>query len=403
MAGKRRKFHELGAHNDIKYRGPLSYQVFQVLGWCCIALTFAVILMKAGIKLSATHNTEVFNRLTSVRDFLSYVASMSLPFLLIANFSRILSNEEGYKKQLIRNGAIMGSIAVVVIFFVYRYVIGAIAVISKEPAQAMPAITRLFRKINPTGFLAFNVFVDLFLCTLFMYFLDHRPKRFFTGKKVILFRLFALLPIAYEVCSIFLKAWSAKGEIQLPLWSFPLLTVKPPITFAVFIILAVFVKTRELRYCWHGKRTHQEYQEFLKTNRNSLHFSVFLSILLVVAGVIDLMILVFMLAKDNSALLTQPETVQITETYIALSVPYAIGFGGAFPIMFTAPIVLLYSYNKIPKNKMISMVIPIVGITVILLIIIQGVYQLLHVSGIRIDLNGIADTLDTISALLTAQ
>ena len=35
---------------------------------------------------------------------LVYVPPLSLPFLLIANFSRILINEEGYKKQLLRNG-----------------------------------------------------------------------------------------------------------------------------------------------------------------------------------------------------------------------------------------------------------------------------------------------------------
>ena len=37
----RKKLHELGAHNDIRYRGPLSYQTFQVLGWSCIILSIA--------------------------------------------------------------------------------------------------------------------------------------------------------------------------------------------------------------------------------------------------------------------------------------------------------------------------------------------------------------------------
>ena len=40
-------------------------------------------------------------------------------------------------------------------------------------------------------------------------------------------------------------------------------------TFMVFIFLAIHIKTRELRYCRHGK-THEEYQAFLKEQQESL-------------------------------------------------------------------------------------------------------------------------------------
>ena len=49
---KRRKFHEHGAHNDIKYRGPISYQGFQVLGWLCIVMGVVVVMMKLSIKVN---------------------------------------------------------------------------------------------------------------------------------------------------------------------------------------------------------------------------------------------------------------------------------------------------------------------------------------------------------------
>ena len=42
----------------------------------------------------------------------------------------------------------------------------------------------------------------------------------------------------------------------------------------LFVVLAVFIKTRELRFRRRGG-THEEYQQFLLTNRNSLHFSAF--------------------------------------------------------------------------------------------------------------------------------
>ncbi|MBP5552919.1 MAG: hypothetical protein J6X41_06015, partial [Spirochaetales bacterium] len=139
------------------------------------------------------------------------------------------------------------------------------------------------------GFFAFNIFIDLFLCTSVMYFLNHQPKRVFVGKKRIIFRLFAILPIAYEALSIYLKWLSTGNEIRLPFIIYPLLTVKPPMTFVTFIILALFVKIREKRFCRNG-RSLEEYQEFLNTRRNSLNFSVFASIVLVVMGLVDLYI-----------------------------------------------------------------------------------------------------------------
>ena len=58
-------------------------------------------------------------------------------------------------------------------------------------------------------------------------------------------------------------------------------------TFVLFVALALFVKTRELRFRRHGK-THEEYRAFLKTRRNSWNFSVFLAIMLVIVSLLDL-------------------------------------------------------------------------------------------------------------------
>ena len=83
---------------------------------------------------------------------------------------------------------------------------------------------------------------------------------------------------------------SANRQIHLPLWIFPFLTVKPPMTFVLFIILAVYVKARELRFRRHGK-THADYQEFLKTRKNSWNFSVFLAIMMVAVSVLDFVVM----------------------------------------------------------------------------------------------------------------
>ena len=368
---KRVRLHEASAENDIRYRGPLSYQHFQIFGWLCIVLSVVLVMLKLGSKADEGLARDAGTLVT----VLEYITSLSLPFLLIANFSKILNNSEGYKKQLIRNGATAVGIGLVAYVFFSRYVVSAAGKLVEDPENVLPVMTGLFRGFSGSGFMAINLFVDLFLCTLFMFFLNARPKRVFTGKKVLVLRVLAILPIAYETASIIIKFKAAMGEITLPIWSFSLLTVKPPMTFVVFVLLAIHMKTRELRFCRHG-RTHEEYQAFLQTNRNSKQFSVYLAVVLVVAAVLDfiMMIVMMFLAAPNADALVSAETEEMMRF---AQVAIDVGFGGSVMLIVVAPIMLLYSYTRIPKNKMISTLLPAVAIVLIILIVIEGIYQML--------------------------
>ena len=61
----------------------------------------------------------------------------------------------------------------------------------------------------------------------------------------------------------------------------------------------------------------------------------------------------------------------------------SIGFGKSTCLIFFAPIVLLFNYTKIPKNKTVGMLIPVVGILLIALIGVQGIYQLVKIAPIK--------------------
>ena len=369
MGRKRRKLHEVSINEDIRYKGPLSYLHFQMLGWLCIVLTALSLMLALGAKLDENLAKET----AGLSGILAYVTDMSLPFLLIANFSKILNNSEGYKKQLIKNGAAALAIFAVSAGFFSRYVVGTAGKMVTDPEDVLPLMTQLFRKYSPGGFVAFNLFIDLFLCTLFMFFLNARPKRVLTGKKVLILRVLALLPLAWEAASWILKWKSAQGNITLPFWCFPLLTVKPPVTFVVFMLLAVHMKTRELRFCRHG-RSHEEYLAFLKTNRNSFHFSVFLAVILVLAALADFIILMVLMGLQAGSLETLANEVEARYMEFS-SAAVAVGFGGAVSLLFVAPLVLLYSYTREPANKMISMLIPAVGIVLILILFLEGIHQ----------------------------
>lgn len=230
------------------------------------------------------------------------VSNLSLPFLLIAVFAQLLNTDEGYSKSVLVNGAATAGICALFYLVFYRYIVGGVATFLVNPSDALPSVSALLSIVAPYGFFAFNLFVDLFLCALTMLFLNYKPRHVFKGKSRIFFRLLALLPIAYEVGCMLLKIRSARGTVQIPIWAWPLLTVKPPMAFALFVTLALFVKTRELRFRRHGK-SHEEYQEFLKTRRNSWNFSVFLAVMMVLVSLADLAVVTgFSLNEVTSSL-----------------------------------------------------------------------------------------------------
>lgn len=441
---RRTKIHEVTAENDIRYRGPLTYQHFQILGWLCIAASQAALILNIIIKTDPSAAA----RFGGMKTMLGYMSELSLPLLLIANFAQILDDSDGYKKQLLKNAAAAALVFGLSLLLFYRYLVGGAAGISTEPGEAEQDMALLAHLITPTGFVSFNLFIDLLMCTLVMFFLNYRPKRVFTGKLEHVFRLFTLLPIAYEVICMILKVKSAEGDISLPVWAFPLMTVKPPMTFVLFIILAVFIKTRELRFRRHGK-THEDYQAFLRTNRNSLGFSVFLAVMVAVVSFLDFAVLttysVFGTASTMARIAEEMEAQGATasslsegteaepgapsgepgeretagkalapepvpeegermadEAYSEMltqiaaekaKVGYALGFGGSIPMFVLAPLILLFSYTREPRMKKAGMFIPLGGIALILFMYLEGFrYLMWHLPVGKIDLKSLRES-----------
>jgi len=388
---KRMKFHEFTTENDIKYRAPLNYQHFQILGWACIVAAVAAGIISLGGKVAGEGVIKQYGTLGSV---LSFISQFSLPLLLMASFARILNNTDNIKKLLIINGGAAAGIFIVTTFIGSRYFIGILQKILIPTDQVVPMVTEIIRAFVPGGFLAFNMFVDLFLCTLMMYFLNARPKRVFTGKKILILRCMVILPIAYEAVCFWLKLQAIKYQITLPLWSFPLLTMKPPIMILLFIVMAFVVKIREYRYCKHGN-THEDYQAFMQTNRNSFHLSIRLCILMIIFAVVDLALLVlltYLNANAFGAVNASGEIAQETsDTFVSLSL--AVGIGKSWPIGLLAPFMLLFSYNREPKNKKISLILPAVAIVLCIFIVLEatrmGVGMIMD--GKQIDVNKLAN------------
>jgi hypothetical protein len=364
--GKKKKLHEVDLSSDIRYRGPFSYRSFQIFGWICIVLSQVALWMGIIGHLYRRIDPIIEIKLIDPQMFLSAVSYLSIPFLLLSNFALILNCRDSYKGQLLRYGIASAAVIILSLCLYYRYFVHAIAVITQNsPGEA----SRFLEDLFPYGFRAFNFFVDLFLCALFLFFLNYQPGKLFTGKKVIIFRLFAVFPAAYEVILIILKALSVKGALHMPAAVYPFLPVKPPMMFLVFLVLALYLKNRESRFCRNG-RTHEEYSAFLQTNRNALHFSIFTAVLMAATGLADLLIFRLFIGMDFRTLFTARADI----FDIVVGRAFAIGFGYGATMLVMAPIILLFSYTRTHRNQMIDLIIPLGGIAIILVIYLEGLH-----------------------------
>ena len=200
---------------------------------------------------------------------------------------------------------------------------------------------------------------------------------------VILMIRFILNSILSKLFFMVLKYEAAHGRFVLPLWTYPFMPVKPIMTFALFLFLAIHVKAREYRFCRKG-RTHEEYMEFQKTNQNSFHFGILLAISMLITGLVDAG-LAFLINNYQFVSLGIAENVdQKLQVYMTT---YALGFGKASSSMvIAAPLMLLYSFNRVPKRKIISLLVPAAAIALALILVIEGLHY-----GIGVYLKGITD------------
>lgn len=376
--GRISKFERTSA-NDIRYRGPLSYRHLTIMGWLCISCKVLDVLTSLGISLDP-NQPDWFYALHNVTGVLGYFA---LPLFLLANFAIILDKKKTYKQQLMKYGGL--SLAVVVIFVILKEhnLVGVYTAALGDRAQANKLITDALWESAVSGSLIFNLFIDLFLCTLFMFFLEYVPQNHFQGKKLRLFRAMALIPVLYEVGALAVRIRIALVDEKPPYLIYPFLTTKPFMSFILFIILALHIKLEGVRFEKNGK-TEAEFEAYTQTNAHSLRFSIFTSIMIAVTSVLDFVLYTYsitLLSYLGAGIDLNAEFTAETEQKLYGMLPLAEKVVGAWkigthwPMLLLIPVVLLFSYTRRCKNNKIDTLIPAGGVLLALLVGIEGVHQ----------------------------
>lgn len=366
---KKRSIYDVTPENDIRFKGVFSYRHFRIAGWVCMAMTVASILLGLGMKMSP----KITEKYSTVHSVLSFFAELGVFLFLFANFAVIIDKKSSYKKLFIMYGALSAGFVLLFADIYYRFLGGVVGSIAEVTGENITTA-----ELMNGGFKAFNVFLDMLLCTAVIFFIDYRPKKYFVGKKLYIFRAFAALPILYELVCILLKYFSTVEGLRLHPMVSPFLTTKPVLCFLLFVRMAFYIKGTETKFLKHGK-TLEDYDAFMKTNTNSFRFAKKFALMAFIYGLIDLavvVIMVFLRLANAGALeaLTDPgvnsaEAGQLLDYVIEEA--KSIGFGGASLMIVIAPFILFFSYTKNYKKSKVDTMIPVGAIAVIVLVGIE--------------------------------
>ena len=373
---KRISMYDVTPENDTtKFKGIFSYRHFRIAGWVCMAMALANIMIGLGMKLSS----RVAEKYSGVHDVLSFFAELGVFLFLFANFAVIIDKKSSYKKLFIMYGALSAGFVLLFADVYYRFLGGIVGSINDEMGTTIDT-----SDLMSGGFQAFNIFLDMLLCTAVVFFIDYKPTKFFVGKKLYIFRAFAALPILYELACILLKYFATVDGLKLHPMVSPFLTTKPVLCFLLFVRMAFYVKGRETKFLNHGK-TLEDYDAFMRTNRNSLQFARKFALMTLLYGFIDLVVVLILviLRLVNAGLLQafldagadNQETTQLLD-YV-LGEARAIGFGGAVSMIFIVPFIFFFSYSKRYKKSKVDTLIPVGAVAVIGLVVIEAGRKLL--------------------------
>lgn len=372
---KKMKMVKITPETDIKYRGPLSYRHLRIIGWLAFAISqIAVILALAGkVDPNIAAGSEGW------RTFLNAFHDLMMPLFLVANFSFILRGHTKFKSLFIKFGVLSLAFAAGYYLIYEHYVVGFVGAFVGDRALGRDIIEEMILGVNGGSAKTLNVFIDLLLCTAFYYFLVYKPKKFFQGKKIILFRLLAILPVIYEAVSLLFKLLAANDVIATSPYAYPFFTCKPPMAFVAFLAIAIYFAHRKQRYNKLGG-TDEQYEAFLKTNYNSWQVSRAISTFFILAALIDVLIIFIVVFAGMVRVANLgdgvPEELMFFEMFRGLNAAFEMGFGGSIGLVLAIPFVLLFSYTKEHDNPTPDLIIPLAGIGLVAFVYLEGLFQI---------------------------
>ena len=339
------------SETDIKFRGPLSYRHLRIIAWIAIAV---MVFVKINDISAVFLENKVMNN-EALEYILDFLSQTSIPLFIIATFSTLFNNSKSFKKMIIFYGVAYVLVAIIIIIVYQHYVVNVLNVLDIS-AEAKNSV-----KIGLANHVQVNVFADLFALSIFNFCMNYTPKKIFLGKKKRLFRMIGFIPILIAVLGYIIKVGESLKVIDAPFSLCVFLPTKPPLIYALFIIVTIWIKLREKKFYKLGG-TKEGYIKYAKSNRGSLDFSITFSVTLAIISIIDFVLLMVTLLSLNVGLLFFSVFLDI---------------GDCSLLIFSIPVVMLFSYTKIYDDTGTDLMISMGGVGLVAITIVETVYRII--------------------------
>jgi hypothetical protein len=287
-------------------------------------------------------------------------STLSVPLFIIATFATILNKGKTIKSVIIFYAAAAIGLALALIFLYYRYVVALFTSLGADTIDIAVVNVSLVYKLKV------NVFVDLLMLSIFYFFVMYDPKKHFQGKWHYVFRALSILPMLYAIASYYIKVFAnlsagTESEFIIPVALNVFLTTKPLPIYILFIALTLWLKRREKQIKKLGG-SKAAIERFENSNRNSLSFSGFTSILCLVISMIELggLIATFVVG-DLSILFTLN----------------AFEVGNSAGLFLAIPFLMLFSYSRKHKDSSIDIIIILGGVGLMGLATVEMIYKII--------------------------
>ena len=284
---------------------------------------------------------------------LSLFSQLAVPLFMISSFATILNKSRSFKKILIEYAVFYVGIALALVVAYERYV-GVFVRYFTGSDMSLAVGDAIGKNLD------INVFSDLFALAAFNFFLNYHPTKRFQGKKIALFRAMIAFPLLFIIASYVLRMLASIGVMSLPIDVYPFLTTKSIFIHGIFIFISLWLKFRERLFVKLGA-PREQFAAFERTNKNSLAFSLKLSLLLVVAALVSFVGFAVLagIAKDEAFMIYSE----------------AIALDEGISLLFAVPFVMLFSYTRTNNNKTLDVVLPLAGIALTILTYVEVFYN----------------------------
>lgn len=274
-------------------------------------------------KISSPGQTEAFSFFYQFRDLIT----IALPLYLVALITDILRDKTKIRKALLMNLGLAILFYVIEIWVFYGvvkpFINGLINYYLERYPTGSEMISSIFSIVSTYAISFFsnmNVFLDLFVVTLFAFFLFYEPKA--ENKKLkILFKFLSLIPVLYFLTNFILLGLYKMGYFLLTIEQASFLLHRNYLCFIFFFGVIIYQKHRENIYYKFRKNDEISFEDYKKSKLGLYQYNFLIIIALLFLVLVDYL---FSFIPNSSA----------------------FGIGNSYILLFSLPLLLFFNSER---------------------------------------------------------